>query len=196
MKQAQMSIQEDLDIQALGSGTDSSTDLLGLQTIVATTGTVGGITRTGNAWWQAKANTSVGSFAANGLDQMRNMFNNVTRGSDKCDFILSDQTTFERYEKILQPQERFNDAKMADGGFQNLIFKGTPLTFDTYVASGTMYFLNSEYLELAVHRDANMSTTDFVKPDNQDAKVAQILFMGELTCSNCSRQGVLSGITA
>jgi hypothetical protein len=157
---------------------------------------LGGIAGTGNAWWQAKVATSAGSFAAGGIDAMRTKYNDVTRGADKCDLIITDQTNFERFEKILQPQERFTDATMADGGFQNLKFKGAPVTFDSYCTAGYMYFLNSDYLQLAVHRDANMTTTDFVKPDNQDAKVAQILFMGELTVSNRSRQGLISGFTA
>lgn len=195
-KQAEMSMQEDLNRQAFGAGTDSSTDLLGLQTICATTGTVGGISRTGNAWWAAKVATSAGSFAAGGLDAMRTKYNDVTRGADHCDLIITTQTVFEYYEKTLQPQERFSDTKLADGGFQNLRFKGAPVTFDLYCPSGEMYFLNSDYLKLQVHKDANMNTTDFVKPENQDAKVAQMLFMGELTVSNCSRQGVIRGFTA
>lgn len=195
-QQAQMSMQEELNREAFGSGTDSSTDLLGLQTIVSTTGTVGGIARTGNPWWQGKVTTSVGSFSANGLDSMRTMYNNVTRGNDKCDLIITDQTNFERYEKVLQPQERFTDSAMADGGFENLKFKSAPVTFDLYCTAGYMYFLNSKYLQLNVHKDANFSSTDFVKPENQDAKVAQVLFMGELGVSNASRQGALQGLTA
>lgn len=196
MKQAEMSLQEKLDEHAFGAGTDSSTNLLGLQTIVATTGTVGGIARSGNSWWQAKVTTSVGSFSANGLDSMRTMYNNVTRGSDKCDIIITDQNDFERYEKVLQPQERFTDTQMADGGFQNLKFKGAPLTFDLYCTAGYMYFLNSKYLNWYVHQDADFATSDFVKPENQDARVAQVLIMGELCVSNNARQGVLQGLTA
>lgn len=195
-KQAQMSMQEELNRQAFGTGTDSSADLTGLQTICATTGTTGGISRTGNAWWQGKVTASAGSFAAGGVDAMRTMYNNVTRGSDKADLIISDQTTFERYEKTLAPQERFNDTMFADAGFTSLKFKSCPITFDLYCPSGSMYFLNSQYLNLYVHSDANMTTTAFVTPENQDAKTAKILFMGELTVSNASRQGVITGFTA
>lgn len=197
-KQATMSLQEELNRQAFSTGGDSSTDLTGLQTICSTTSTTGGIS-TGastNTWWQAKVATSAGSFATGGLDAMRTKYNDVTRGSDHCDLIITDQTTFERYEKVLQPQERFEDTMMADGGFQNLKFKSAPVCFDVYAPSGSMFFLNSDYLNLQVHKDANFSTTDFVKPDNQDSKVAQILFMGELTVSNRSRQGLISGFTA
>ncbi len=195
-KNAMMSMQEELNRQAFGSGTDSTLDMTGLQTICATTGTVGGISRSANSWWQAKVTSSVGSFAAGGIDAMRTMYNNTTRGSDKVDLLISDQTSFERYEKTLQPQERYNNTDLADAGFTNLLFKQTPICFDLYCPSGSMFFLNSQYLNLVVHKDANLETTPFVTPANQDAKVAKILFQGELTVSNSSRQGVLQGITA
>lgn len=194
--QAEMSIKEALDIQFWGLGTDSTTDTLGLQTIVSNTGTVGGISRSTNTWWQAQVTASAGSFAGGGLDAMRSMFNLASRGNDKIDLIIGDRTDFERYEKTLQPQERFQDSKMADGGFQSLMFKGAPFTFDLYAPAGNIYFLNSKYLYLSMHKDANFSTTDFVKPSDQDAKVAQILFQGEFTASNCFRQGVVQGLAA
>lgn len=196
IKQAEMSLQEKMDEQFFGTGTDSSTDFLGLQTMIATTGTVGGIARSGNSWWQAKVATSAGSFAANGLDLMRTKYNDCSRGNDHPDLILTDQTNFERYEKVLQPQERFMDTKVADGGFENLRFKGAVMMFDLYSTAGYMYFLNSKYLQWAVHSDADFATGEFVKPENQDARVAQILVMGELVCSNFSRQGVIQGFTA
>ena len=34
-----------------------------------------------------------------------------------------------------------------------------------------------------------------ILPENQDAKVAQVLFYGELTVNNRRKHGVLSGIT-
>lgn len=194
--QTEMSLTEEMDQQWFGAGTDSTVNFLGLQTIVATTGTVGGIARTGNAWWQAKVATSAGSFAANGLDLMRTKYNDCSKGNDHPDLIITDQTNFERYEKTLQPQERFNDAKMADAGFQNLRFKSAVMMFDQYCTAGYMYFLNSKYINWTVHKDRDFATTDFVKPENQDARLAQILVMGELTCSNSSRQGVIQGFTA
>ena len=55
-----------------------------------------------------------------------------------------------------------------------------------------MYFLNTDYLAVVVHEDANMSVLDEVKPYNQDAAVIPVLWMGNLTCSNRSLQGVLN----
>lgn len=195
-KQAEMSLGEQMDSQFFGAGGDGTLAFTGLQSIVSTTGTLGGISRTGNPWWQAKVATSAGSFAAGGLAAMRTKFNDVSKGPDHPDLIMTDQTTFERYENILQPQERFTDSKTADGGFQNLKFKDAVVMYDFYCTAGSMYFLNSKYLNWNVHKDVDFATTAFVKPDNQDARVAQILVYGDLTVSNCQRQGLISGFTA
>lgn len=194
--QAEMSLSEELDRQLNGTGTDSSTDMTGLQTLVSTTGTVGGIARSTNTWWQSNVTASVGSFAANGLDNMRTMFNNASKGSDTPDFLMTTQSIFEYYEKVLQPQERYTNTMMGDAGFTNLKFKDKPIAYDPLCASGTMYFLNSKYIQLVMHSDANFKTTDFVTPTDQDAKTAKILVQGELTATNCKRLGALTGITA
>jgi len=175
------------------STTDSGTDPHGIATIVATSGTVGGIAKATYSWWQSQTGTAA-SFAANGLAEMRNIFNDcsVFSAADKPDFIITTQTEFERYEAVLQPQERFQDAKTADGGFQNLLFKGVPITWDPSCTSGKMYFLNTKYLKLVTHKDADMTFSPFVEPENQDAKVAKCIWMGELTASNCAKQGVLT----
>lgn len=173
--------------------TDSSNNIHSLATIIAASGTVGGIAKGTYAWWQAQTGTAA-SFAANGLDEMRNIFNDcaVQDQTDRSDLIITDQTNFERYEKVLQPQERFNDSKMADGGFQNLLFKTVPLTYDYYCTASKMYFINTDYLKLKVHKDADMKFGDFQEPENQDAKVAKLIWQGELVVSNCQKQGILT----
>ena len=49
---------------------------------------------------------------------------------------------------------------------------------------------NSRYLELVAHRDADLEVMDEIRPVNQDGAVVTVLWMGNLTCSNRSRQGV------
>ena len=127
---------------------------------------------------------------------MRTAYNSVAVGNDQPNVILTEQTLFEAYEDLLQSQERFMDASTADGGFQNLLFKGAPVVYDDYVNTGDMYFLNTKYIRLVGHGDNWFKPTPFVRPDNQDARYAQILCYGELTISNRARQGVLTGRTA
>lgn len=181
----------------LTTGTDSNAIPLSLPTLVAAgTYTVGSLAHATYSWWQSQTGTAA-SFAANGLDTMRTMFNNCTvqDQSDKPNIIITTQTIFEYYEKLLQPQERFQNSQTADAGFQNLLFKGVPLTWDSYCTAGKMYFLNTKYLNLYVHKDADMKFGDFQEPEDQDAKVAKCIWMGALTASNVQKQGVMT-ITA
>jgi hypothetical protein len=132
------------------------------------------------------------------------MKNLLTDGNDSPDLILSGRHLYEYYESCLQPLERFTDTKLGDAGFQNLRFGNIPMMLDhgittavatapsTTTATAPMYFLNTKYLELVVDSKTDFITTPFVRPENQDASTAQILWMGNLTCSNRSKQGVIS----
>ena len=178
----------------LTTGTDSNTIIQSIPTIVASgTYTVGGLAHATYSWWQSQTGTAA-SFAANGLAEMRNIFNDCSLQdqSDTPNIIITTQAVYEYYEGVLQPQERFQDKTTADGGFQNLLFKGVPLTWDSYCTASKMYFLNTKYLDLYVHKDADMKFGEFQEPENQDAKVAKCIWMGELTSSNVQKQGVMT----
>lgn len=195
--QAEMSLRDQLSQGAFSDGTgNSSKDLTGLQALVSTTTTVGGLSPTTFSWWQSNVNAAGGSFAAGGLEAMRTTYNTISFGNDKPDFIVTDQTTFEYYEKVLQPQERYTNTQAANSGFTNLTFKGIPMVFDRDCPASNMYFLNSRYINFVVHRDADMSTGSFIRPTNQDATVAQILFQGNLTTNNRRKLGVIEAFTA
>ena len=50
--------------------------------------------------------------------------------------------------------------------------------------------LNTDYLEFLTYPGGNFEPTEKAVPYNQDAFVQHILFMGNLTLSNSSLQGV------
>lgn len=197
---AEMALKMKLDVDLFGSqltNAAGSNGINGLQSLVDATSTVGNITRGGaNTFWNAQT-TASGSFATQGLDNMRTTYNNCSLdGMGNPDLGLTTQTVFEYYEKSLQTQQRFTDTATLDGGFQNLKFKGMTLMWDSNCNSGTMYFLNSEFIKLAVHPDGDLKTTDFVKPANQDAKIANVLFMGNVILLQSRRNGKMTSITA
>lgn len=176
-----------------GTG-NGSKDWNGLAHLVAqNASSVGGINPASNAYWQSNINTTAEVL---GLSRMTNMYNTCSVGNDKPNVILTEQDLFERYESLLQPQLRYQDTKTADAGFQNLMFKGAPVTYDDYCQTGYMYFLNTKYLGLRGLNGVWTKTTPFVKPDDGDFKVAQILWYGEFVVSNRKRQGVLTAKTA
>lgn len=193
--QTEESIGEGLNTMFYGDGTgNSNKDMLGLKAIVGdattTPTSVGGIDAATQAYWRSYVNATVTALT---IGQMTTAYNTTAVGADQPNFIVTTQTLFEKYESLLQPQLRFSDNKTADGGFQNLVFKGAPVTYDVSCTAGYMYFLNSRYVRLVGHKDKWFTPTPFVRPINQDAKFAQILCYGNLCVSNRKRQGVLTG---
>lgn len=204
VKQTEISMKNQMNAMFMGDGTgNSSKDIFGLQLLVedgAAWGTLAGIDRSDalNAWWrnQYAIAGSFGVMGGNGQDKMRTMYNNVSRGNEHPDIGITTQTVYEFYEKSLMSAERFENKDVGDAGFTNLKFKGMTLGYDEDCYAGNMYFLNSDYLEYVVDKETDLLNTPFVRPENQDAKVSQILLMANLVASNCARQGVLTGFTA
>jgi len=127
---------------------------------------------------------------------MATTYNDCSVGNDQPTIIITGQAQYEAYEALLEGQIRYTDTDMADGGFQNLLFKGCPITFDgTLAGEGKMYMLNTKYLQLVAHSDVWFKPTPFVRPTNQDAVYSQLLCYGNLTTSNRARQGYMYGIT-
>lgn len=196
-KQTEMSLRDRLSRDAFSDGTgNGGRNLTGVAALVSASATVGGINPSVRDWWKSSVDTSVGSFAANGVDAMRTQFNNVTFGNDKPDIIFTTQDVHEFYEKTLQPILRISSNKVADAGFENLLYKNVPVLFDRDCTSASMYMMNSRYFSYVVHQDADFKTGEFIKPENQDAKTANILLQANTTLNNRRKFALLSGITA
>lgn len=203
-KQAEMSLTEAMTEGLFSDGTgNGGKNLTGLEAMVAASGTYGGINSSTYTWWRSGVESTA---EALGLAKMRTAFNTASLGGkDTPDLIVTTQTLYEAYEKQLTPVAsgatlgQFNTVgskKLGDAGFQSLAFKGVPVVWDELCPSGTMYFLNTRHMKLVAHKDANFDTGDFVKPENQDARVAQIRWMGNLTCDRRSSFYKLTAKTA
>jgi len=194
--QAEMSLKTTLNEQLFGSGS-ASTDFNGLGNIVATqNNTVGGIDASTNTWWNPTQGSTMGATLA--LQNMADVYNRASKGSDVPDLIITNTSLFEKYESLLTNQVRYQDVAKANAGFQNLMFKQTPVVFDLELAVDTsdapMYFLNTKYLKLTGMNGYWFKTTDFMNGTvaGVDARYALVLAYGQLTCSNRARQGYLT----
>lgn len=192
-KQAEMSLTQVLSEGLFSDGTgNGGKNLTGFLAMVDDAGTYGGINSATHTWWRA---TVEEASEALGLPDMRNAYNSSSvGGKDAPTLIVTSQTLYESYEALFTNVaisgggSHFSTMsagrkQMADGGFQTLEFKGVPIIWDEQCTSDRMYFVNTKHMKLVMHKDANFKTTDFVKPENQDARVAQILVMGNLTCN-------------
>lgn len=206
----EMSFREWLNekLHAATSAKDTARDILGLAEIIENTaeasqGTLGGISKTTYSWWRNRRSAiSTATYAYTDRPLTKGLIqfvNNCSKGLTSPDLLITDQTTYEDYEKENMEFLRYmpQDQNMLNIGFQNQKFKGITMMWDEAATADLVYALNTEFLEFVIHRARNFVMTPFVKPHNQDARTAQMLFAGNLTCSNCRFQGVLdtSGIT-
>lgn len=171
----------------------------GLGALVTTdgTGTVGGIVSGTYTWWknQFKEMTGTNTYASIQAD-MNALWLKCVRGADKPDLIVSTHDLYAAYEATLQTNARYTNPKMAELGFESLKYKSADVIFDdnadNFTTTGeTMYFLNTNYLKLVQHSDAQWTQDDQKVPVNQDAVIIPIYWMGNMICTNRARQGCL-----
>lgn len=171
-----------------------------------TSTTIGRINQSTNSWWQNKYDSSAATTYAGLRGELRALYNTCSKGTGgKPNLHICDQTTFELYEQSLESLHQNPSYQKADIPFDNLLFRGHPTAWDEIVpdaqtpatnttTKGTWLMLNTKFIGVKVDKDTNFAPGPFVKPENQDGKVAQILFLGALGCSNRRKQGILFNI--
>lgn len=183
-----------LNTDAFGDGTSNGSKVLdGLAIQVDSTGTLGGINQTTQTWWASNEDAMGGALT---IAQVRNTFNDCTHGTnDAPDLIVTTQAIHEAYEGLLQPDMRFEDKRMGEGGFKSIVFRGVPIVFDAACTAQAMYLLNTKYLGFRMMTGKDFKVGEWVKPANQDARVSQVFFMGNIVNTNRRKHGKITGIT-
>lgn len=173
----------------------------GLQAIVAdtNTNTVGGIDASVWPFWQNTvfdlSDNSV-TISATTIENgaMLPLWLSIDRGpDDQPDLIVSSNDYYQFFEGSQVSLKRYTGKETADAGFTTLKYKSADVLFDgnSGIPAAHMYFLNTNYLQLVVHQDADLEVMDDMRPVNQDGSVTPIIWMGNLTCSNRKQQGVI-----
>jgi hypothetical protein len=187
----------------------ASNQINGLQALVADagTGTVGGINSSTYSFWQNVLQSAASPIQGGGAitpaagtiqSLMLPLWLRLTRGTDKPDLITADETYFTYYEESLTDLKRYAEDNSATGGFVSLKYKTADVVYDAsggeYSSghpSSHMYFLNTEYLSLVAHQDADWMEVPEQRAVNQDAVVIPMIWQGNLCTSNRALQGVL-----
>jgi hypothetical protein len=119
----------------------------------------------------------------------------IDRGAgDSPDLIVMDTTYYSYFENSQTSIKRYASADSAQGGFVTLKYKTADVIWDTTgsgIPAAHAYFINTQYLKLVTHVDADLETMDKKESVNQDGEVVPILWMGNLTVSNRKQQGVI-----
>lgn len=118
--------------------------------------------------------------------------------------ILSNVGSFTIYtnmgfmnDRNLRPQM---DGKAFDAGYDNAKYKKAVWMVDEKCPRDAskiehIYFINEETFRLFVHPEADFTFEPFRKPHNQMARVAYLLWFGELMCIEPRCNGVMSSVS-
>jgi len=128
-----------------------------------------------------------GSFAAQGIADMRTAFNNASEGSIRPNVLATTYTVHEFYEGALQPQERFAGAvSVADGSFEALAFRKVPLLASPKTPSGYMWFLNagSRGIQIITLSGKSFRFMPFKMSSTQEVALSELQWKGQLCIKN------------
>ncbi len=185
-------------------------------------GNVGNIDASAEAWWRHRTAVADSGSADTGNDfalsistykglvvGLRRIYNYASRGSGGSPNLgLMDQITFETYENALDDKVRYTNTALADMGFDNIKLRGATCVWDeltpdidngytaegTGLTAGTAFLINTNFYKLIIDEETDVVVTPFVEPENQTAKTAKVLFMGNTAVSNLRKHGVLYAI--
>jgi len=171
-----------------GTTTDA---IIGLRLAVDSTGTYGGISRTDYSWLAAQEDSTTTTLS---IKKLQNICGDATVGNAKPTVITTTQDIWDDYFSLLQPQQRFQDSETANGGFQSLLFAGSPMIVDSHCPASNLFALNEDYLSFKAHKDENFRFEEFTKPVNQNVSSAKVYWAGALCCSNPRLQGKMTAL--
>ena len=202
VKNAQHSFANGLSVDLYSDGT-AANQINGLQALVADagTGTVGGINSSTYSFWQnivqsAAAPLQGGSAITPSSSTIESLmlplWIKLTRGMDTPNLIVMSDDYFTFFEQSQTSLKRYTPDQKGQAGMLGMLYKNCDVFFDSSggIPVSHAYFLNTKYMDLVVHQDANITMIDEMDSINQDAIVKRIIWQGNIAMSNRSLQGV------
>lgn len=154
--------------------------------------TYANISRSSNTWWKASA-TLDNSNVQITLPTLQTQYGLAVQGQTAPDLIVTTQAGYNEVWNKVQPQQRFGNGEGIGIGFPYIQFNGAKIMVDSHatfsstsVIGGTysgvngFYLLNTEFIELFVHKDRDFFMTGWMQPTNQDARTAHMYWAGNL----------------
>lgn len=200
---AQRSFANGLSADIYSDGT-ASNQINGLQALVADSGvgTVGGINASTWAFWQNIVQSAAAPIQGGGAitpspttieSLMLPLWIKLTRGADTPDLIVMSDDYFAFFEQSQTSLKRYAPDDNGQGGMVSMKYKTADVFFDSSggIPGQHAYFLNTDFVEMVVHRDANMDMPEELRSVNQDAVVMPLIWQGNLVCSARFLQGVM-----
>lgn len=213
MRVSEMSAAEKFNTILHGLNNAIPERFLGLQDLVSTTVSIGGIDPAVTTQWKAYVESTAGILS---LDDMMTGYlstaqpagynakgepsgNAVSGIVVQPDFIMTTSSLWRRYHQQLTPTIRHeSSAKIGKMGWQSLMFENAMVLWDNETPSGTLYYLNTEYLFLTFglnEKKKAFTLEPLTKIPGKSAKASEFYCMVIFHTDNRRYLGKLTGRT-
>ena len=173
-------------------------ELTGLGAIFQTSGSLYGLTRSGNKWLNPYIRASAGAISTATIQSAIDYIEEVA-GSG-VDFISTAYDVRRFYLDYLALSRTNIDYLNLDGGYKAISYNGIPVVADRFVENGTMFLLNSEDFKLHQLCDWRWLEGENGKILMQKAGTptytATLVKYADMICDKPIGQAKISGITA
>jgi hypothetical protein len=188
-----------------------------------TSTSIGNLNQSTYPWWRNKTLTSAATTYDGFLFEVDKLFNRCALGTGgKPKLALLDETTYELFVHALYQKYRYTESKVDEAyPFENITYKGAHFVMDDKVpdvtnnivptltggagdpatlTNGSIFMINPQFFKLIYESDSdfNMLKDDsgktIFKPINGDSRLGHVAWMGNLTCDNRRKQGVMGTI--
>jgi len=185
--------------------------------------TVGNIPENLNPWWKNQSFTSAATKYADYMFELLNGYNTTSLGTGGSpNIMLADQQSYQNFIHAYFSQYKANpDALDFSYPFEGKKFMKAKIIMDdkvpdvasgniptmiggigqpTSLLFGSVFYLNTKFWKVRymTGRDFEMLTDEqgktFAKPINGDSRIGHLAWMGNVTCNNRRKQGVLGHI--
>lgn len=198
IRQAERTLKEKIELD-LHTGAGGTSAVVGMQTTVASTGVVGDISGTSEAFWRSYVESTAGALS---VAYIRDMVNDIdSLPGESVSLLETTVVLHAKYESLLTATLQMNTTstkemkRLGDAGFATLGFRGIPMVYNRFVPSGEMYAI-SPALKLIQHKDANFDVLPMEKVSGQMVYEQFILSTMALVTDNRRKLGKLTAKTA
>jgi hypothetical protein len=167
--------------------------------------TYGGITRSGNNWWQGQYYPNVNPITSRAAMATQIMRVQTGAGGEKPDFGVMNPadwatllTDFIGIEQIhTTPQNMIGRENITNSGFSAIQVLNVPIFPDPFCPRGTMYLINTKYLAMYINDYLNFAFTGFhsLIPLGQLASIGVLLCGLDVICSKPSSGAIFTGLS-
>jgi hypothetical protein len=146
--------------------------------------------------WQAKVDATAQTMNFKFMQGFRRLAGTDVTEESKPDLYISTEVLKDAFENSLQAQQRFQSGALIRAGFENVLFKGSPVVADGKCADKSIYALNTRFLDVKTHTKRNFTKPEWKSPVRQpDLATANIRWAGQLVCSNRAAHALATNVT-